>query len=123
MKGHHPKIVLAGCMIAAAFGMSSARAAGGTISFSGAIVEPTCAFVADLAPTLLPVAELPAAARRVACAGAGGVTIAAPQAYAVTVVRLSIDTTDPLLRYFNSYVQVGAFVAADAGRLVTQTYE
>jgi hypothetical protein len=116
------RTVLAGCLCAMVFGASTANATSGRIVFSGTIVEPTCgAFAGHM--TSIALSGAPAAAQRVVCAGTGGVTAAAPPAYVMTVARLSSDTSDRLINYFSNYLQASGIAAADAARLITQTYE
>lgn len=110
---------LAGCACSMFFGVSVAMATDGRIVFSGAIVEPTCGFTPEIAAAFI--SEVPGRKVRVACAGAGGVTINAPQAYALQVVPINNITGNPLLDYFSSYATGNA--GETAAKLVTRTYE
>jgi type 1 fimbria pilin len=107
---------LMGCLGAALFGAPSAQAAGGQISFSGAVVEPTC----GLAPAQL--AGLASQSQWRTCASPAGKDQAQPQTYLVTVRSLVADSSgDRLLAYFGQYLAA----SNEGGRatLVTQTYE
>jgi hypothetical protein len=122
-------LVLVGCFLVSAFGVSAARAGGGgtidggTIRFSGAVVEPTCSIatmqsVQMLATSTAPVHE----SLQQSCAnpaGAGVATNASPT-YTVDVVHLSGAEPDQVLRYFAGYIRA-AQASADPV-LMTQTY-
>lgn len=92
-----------------------ARAAEDRISFSGAVVEPTCAIDTSGLPAQVPVG---AAATRHSC---GGTANAQGSVYVSRVVDVSGPAlaADPLLGYFASYVPAGAAAA----RVVVQTYD
>ncbi|MEO8808791.1 MAG: hypothetical protein ABI386_00910 [Rhodanobacter sp.] len=111
---------LAGCALVAFIGGSTASAAAGRISFSGAVVEPTCG--GEAIPTPLPAntADEPAVVR-LDC----GRTATDPgRSYLRTITNLSRAQLahDPLLAYFTSYTHSG-----DAGqsgaRVVVDTYD
>lgn len=112
------------CTCALLLSVSTVRAAGTSMVFSGAVVESTCEMGAtDLAAAAFIVAD--AAQRHVACPGTGTANAAIPSAlrsYGVTVSTLPTDSANPLLKYFASY-GAGANANADSHRLVTMTYE
>lgn len=102
-----------GCMVAGLAATPSVHAASMRISFSGAIVEPTCsASLADI--------------QRLASGSAAHATCGAAQdasasrAYRLTVAQLQPGAPDRLLNYFVGYLQNAG--QADA-RLVTQVYD
>ena len=105
-----PRLVCAALCLCAAGGV---RAGEGRISFSGAVVEPTCAI--DTSAFAAPVG---AAATRHACGATADVQ---GSRYASRVVAVSgaALATDPLLGYFASYAPAGAA----ATRVVVQTYD
>jgi hypothetical protein len=105
-----------------ALGTSTAWASDGRIGFSGAVVEPTCR-IDQQSPDMTSLrASSLQVSPHVACAGPSGVTSAVPQAYTLTVTRLSAATPDRLLQYFAGYLVAGSAGVADA-RMVTQTYD
>lgn len=112
---------LVGCIFAMSLMAQSAKAADGRIVFSGAIVEPTCGFASERAVAIA--AEISDGTVRVACAGSGGVTTAAPQAYAEQVMLLSAAAPDHLLAYFASYANSSGSTGGVAAKVVTRSYE
>jgi hypothetical protein len=121
--------VLAGVVSVSLFCAPSAKAAGsgtvegGTITFTGAIVEPTCGVT--VAPSELNPAvdgNMRAQANQHSCFGPGGQQADVEGIYAQSVVRLSDAEQDRVLNYFDSYVRAGSPNGA-APVLVTQTYE
>ena len=110
---------LAGCACSMIFCASVAMAMDGRDIFSGRIVVPTCGFTSEHAAAFTK--EVPGRKVRVACAGAGGMTTEAPQAYALQVVTINSVTGDPLLDYFASYATGSA--SETAAKLITRTYE
>jgi len=98
----------------------STSAASGRITFTGAIVEPTCGVnierVATSAAALAQSLSYPDTCRR------SNANVVASQIYTVSVVHLSDAEPDRVLRYFSDYVRAAN---ADASNpiLVTQTYE
>jgi hypothetical protein len=111
--------VVAACLVC---GMSLAlpvRAESGRITFSGAIVVPTCATPAG------PAAEIAGdapASRSLACGGPQARGRVGTSVYRLSVTHLDKATTagSPLLQYFVGYR--AAMPAADA-RMITRTYE
>lgn len=117
------RTVLAGCLCAMLFGVSTAQAASGRITFSGAIVEPTCGMNAQSAATLMADASAQGVSHPVTCGGSNAVAgTADAQAYTVTVARLSDAEPDHVLRYFSDYVRASQANAPNPA-LVTQTYQ
>lgn len=122
-------LVLTGCLLISVFGASAAKAGGGgnieggTITFVGAIVEPTCSIAAE--PEALGAATgttgLHSSLQRV-CSGPAGVAVNAARIYDVGVEHLSSAEPDQVLRYFAGYVRAAQPGNADPV-LVTQTYE
>ena len=100
----------------------SASAADGRIVFSGAIVEPTCSVATESIVTMAALVSSRREAHRQTCSIPGHAIAAAPQTYALAVVRLTGSEPDRLLRYFDGYVKT-AQVDALHPVLVTQTYE
>jgi type 1 fimbria pilin len=116
--------VLVGCVGLSVLCAPAARAGGGgtienggTITFTGAILEPTCSF---------PTAQLVTApgfhAQQQVCGGAGGGVANAARIYAVNVSQLSSDESDRVLKYFDNYVTAGQS-SAQHPQLITQVYE
>lgn len=118
MTGPFFSFSLVGCALALSLVALNARAAGGRIAFSGAVVAPTCGVV--------PVSGTPAGGTTgsqfsVDCPGSTAVGMAKP-AYVVTVSQLSAAEPDRVLRYFSDYVAASQTTAAHPV-LVTQVYE
>jgi len=99
-----------------ALAMSSAWAGGGRITFSGAVVTPTCVSAHESSVF----ASTPH--QRFACDGAATAASRNPSAYEFSVARLEQEriTGDPLLAYFAGYLPP---VARGTARLVTRTYQ
>lgn len=110
--------LLAGCFCAAMLGASSAKAADGRITFSGAVVEPTCTASGES----LQNPEFAAASRRLACGSATDIATGSASSYVLVVAALngSGSTGDRLLDYFVGYLPP---LARNEARLVTRTYE
>jgi type 1 fimbria pilin len=92
-----------------------AQGGGGTITFRGAIVEPTCAL-----PSLEVATSLPTGSASLTCARVG----VSPAKYTIHVQSLATDPLpgDRLLSYLATYL--GTSQPATSGAvLVTQTYE
>lgn len=116
--------VLTGCSAMMIFASFAARAGGGgTITFVGALVAPTCSFSAaqDL-PDASTGSSGTQQSRQRSCSGAKSVSINASRTYNTSVVHLSNSENDQVLRYFASYVRAEQSGNADPV-LVTQTYE
>lgn len=129
MKTDPRSVILAGCLCSMVFGSAIAHAEGagsaasGTITFMGAIVAPTCDVAAG--PGSLPTVIDGVAASRTqwrTCAAPGNAVANASRIYAVSVVRLTSTESDPVLKYFDTYVKASGIHAKDP-LLVTQTYE
>lgn len=105
-----------GCMGVALFGAPAAHADGGRISFTGAVVAPTC--TVDAAG----LSGFGAAPRQFTCGNAGRSPTSAPRAYAITQRTPIADVRgDRLLAYFGQYVAAADKDAQPS--LVTQTYD
>jgi len=110
----------AGCAMAFAMGVTFARADAGSISFSGAVVEPTCAVVAsDGAP-----APQGTGGARPDLRSCGRTAGDAGQTYARNVVQLDAASVarDRLLDYYAGYAGTGPTGQPDV-RLVVRTYQ
>lgn len=126
-------LVLASCSIAMMFGSSAVRAGGGgtieggTITFVGAVVEPTCSAVTTSGDLSLVVSAAQAhPSLQQSCSG-GSATVASANAnvsqpYKVDVMHLSASESDHVLNYFANYVRAAKPGSADPV-LVTQTYD
>jgi hypothetical protein len=126
--------VLASCAAAVVFASPVVRAGGGgaigggTITFVGAIVEPTCSVAGtpdDMNLVVSAAQAHPALQRN--CSGpvaAAGTETASANArpYEVAVVHLSQSEPDQVLKYFANYVRAAQPGSADPV-LLTQTYE
>jgi type 1 fimbria pilin len=115
------RIMWAGCTLAMIVGSSSVRADGGSISFSGAVVEPTCSISdarIDVAPTH---SDPNATPGRFAC-GSADTAADAGRAYSLTEVSLDAAAIadDRVLAYFAGYLSAAGIAEP---KLVTQTYE
>lgn len=114
---------VAWCLCATLLVSLPARAQSGRITFSGAVVEPSCSAVTE--ENLMALAD-PSPARggqtRRTCARPGNTAGAASRIYALTIVRLSSSVPDRVLQYFDAYVKADRAGAADP-LLLTQTYE
>lgn len=99
-----------------ALAMSGAWAAGGRITFSGAVVAPTCVSAGE-SSTVAPTPH-----QRFACDGAATGASRNSSAYELSVARLEQEriTGDPLLAYFTGYLPP---VTRGAARLITRTYQ
>ena len=100
------------------------EASGGRITFTGAIVEPTCsASVASIDTAASISTSGNATPQRFACGIAHG-TADSNKFYSMTVVDLDATAVnhDPVLDYFVGYVKAAGDNMASA-KLVTQTFE
>jgi hypothetical protein len=121
-------LFLVGCLVVSVAGTSAATAGGsgtlgsGTITFVGALVEPTCSVstAADVEGAFGHAGE--PQLRRRSCSATGSATADASRTYSSSVVHLSDSEPDQVLRYFAGYVRAGQAVGADPV-LVTQTYD
>lgn len=98
----------------------STSAASGRITFTGAIVEPTCGVEVERVVTRA-AASAQSMPRTETCSGTNK-NVAASQIYTVSVVRLSDAEPDRVLRYFSDYVRASR-VDASSPTLIIQTYE
>lgn len=126
-------LFLSGYVVVSALGPSAAKAGGsgtaegGTITFVGALVEPTCnvssagSSAADLLNAEARLAGAQQAYRR-SCSGGGSIPADASRTYSSSLVQLSSAESDQVLRYFANYVHAGQASSADAV-LMIQTYE
>lgn len=112
--------LLAGCLCAAMLGASSARAAEGRITFTGAVVESTC--TSNSEGEGLRGAAFAASSRRLACGSATDIATGSASSYVLAVAALNgpDSTGDRLLDYFVGYLSP---LARNEARLVTRTYE
>jgi type 1 fimbria pilin len=116
-----------GCVVAFAFGVPFAHADGGTITFSGAVVEPTCSAGSGSIAALSSPQHAAASSRQHFRCGevspGADSGVASPSSYKLTVEPLESSSlgTDRLVSYFSGYVKA---TQADARmNLVTQAYE
>lgn len=97
------------------------RAADGRVTFSGAVVQPTCASAAtNGVPSPDEVGALPAL--RHGCGSNASGPASDGQVFRQTVTRLAANESVPVLKYFNDYVAAGS-PGAMRPVLVTRTYE
>jgi hypothetical protein len=101
-----------GCVVAVSLGVPVVHADGGRMTFSGAIMEPTCTVGAQR------IDEVQArGARQYRCTERADATPGqAAQSYALSVTRGSALPSDQLIGYFTHYLN------ADP-KLVTQIYD
>jgi hypothetical protein len=109
------------CIPRVAAASGSAGVLGGRMTFTGAIVEPTCAVQAASVETLVARSSVQHRLNRVTCAGPDIAAIT-PQIYSLSVVRLSSLEADRVLKYFETYVKASRPDAAEPV-LLTETYE
>lgn len=114
--------MIAACLVCGMFMAFTARAESGRITFSGAIVAPTCATPVDMAALA---ADDRSSSRTYACGGRAQVaagTADGVSSYALSVTRVGADETagSPLLQYYAGYL--AAAHGGDA-RMVTRTYQ
>ncbi|WP_266183683.1 hypothetical protein [Dyella humicola] len=106
------------CVVAMALGAPAAYASGGTITFVGAILAPTC--LADAGDVS---SMAPGGSGRRSCDGSGsGTSDSASYVVKVSTVAASGIADDRVLRYFSSYARAAGEDDA-AVKLVTQTFE
>jgi hypothetical protein len=112
--------LLAACLGAAVLGASSAKAMEGRITFTGAVVEPTCTVSSE--DEGLQRAAFAASSRRLACGSATDIVTGSASSYVLVVAALNgpDSTGDHLLDYFVGYLSPSARAEA---KLVTRTYE
>ncbi|WP_143525771.1 type 1 fimbrial protein [Rhodanobacter sp. C05] len=115
--------LLAMCLCATTLVPSMAVAASGRITFSGAIVEPTCSVsTADSTAAAADATQTGVHMERLACNRSGNASRGGSPIYALTVMRLSGSVADQVLKYFDAYVKAGRSDVADPV-LLTQIYE
>lgn len=111
--------VAAACLLCGLVGTGSAEAGGGRITFSGAVVVPTCNTAAEvIASTRNSVRPRPSYQQN--CAG-HGLAESSVSTYIVTKRQLTHVEPDRVLNYFDHYVSGRQPDAAPM--LVTRTYE
>ena len=111
------------CLCATTFIPSTAVAVDGRITFSGAIVEPTCsASTAGSAAAAANALQAEVRMEQQACNRSGNARGGVSPIYALTVMRLSGSVSDQVLKYFDTYVKAGRSDVADSV-LLTQIYE
>lgn len=112
--------LLAACLCAAMLGASAAKAAEGRITFTGAVVEPTCTSSSE--DEGLQGAAFAATSRRLACGSAAEIATGSASSYVLAVAALNGPgaTGDRLLDYFVGYLSP---VARTEAKLVTRSYE
>ena len=122
-------LVSVGCFVVMVMGSSSVRAGGGgtieggTISFMGAVVEPTCGLLSsDMSPMVGTTQTHQSQQRSCSVATPAGAATHASRPYSVDVVSLSGSEPDRVLQYFANYVRAAEPESAHPV-LVTQTYE
>jgi hypothetical protein len=124
--------VLVSCFFMSVCGASAVKAGGGgtieggTISFIGAVVAPTCSIAADEVSlsAVISTSSLHASLQR-NCSRPTSTAESAPdpsRIYAVDVEHLSGSESDHVLNYFASYVRAAQPGSADPV-LVTQSFE
>jgi type 1 fimbria pilin len=118
MTGPFFSFSLVGCALALSLVASNAKAAGGRIAFSGAVVTPTCVVVPAGGIQAGGAAASPFG---VDCPGSAPAGAAKP-AYVVTVSKLTAAEPDRVLGYFSDYVAASQ-ATAQRPMLVTQVYE
>lgn len=130
MRGPH-WFVLASCSVAMMFASSAAKASGGgtieggTITFVGAVVEPTCSVAGmhdDVRLVVSAAQTHPSLQRSCSDPTTTGAVANASRPYDVDVVHLSGSESDRVLKYFANYVRAAQPSSADPV-LLTQTYE
>ncbi|RUL74884.1 hypothetical protein [Dyella choica] len=124
-------LVLVGCCATMALVSLAAKASGGgtieggTITFVGAVVEPTCSVAAMPADVnqVVGAAQAHQSMQR-SCSDTSAVAAmaSASRPYLVDVVSLSGSQSDRVLQYFANYVRAAQPESANPV-LVTQTYE
>jgi len=106
------RIVAAAGMVALAMATSPAHADGGSITFSGAIVEPTCSVGAGRIGEAQRLG-----ARHYRCTEQADATPGqAAQSYVLSVTQGGVLASDRLIGYFAGYLNAEP-------KLVSQTYE
>jgi type 1 fimbria pilin len=107
--------LLSTCICTLLLSVSTAKAAGGQIAFSGAVVEPTCSINDARVNAAVSTPSSAACSRADTLADAGRIA-------SLTATDLDVATADHdrLLTYFSGYL--GTANIADA-KLVTQTFE
>lgn len=116
-----------GCVVAMSLGVPVAHADGGTITFSGAVVAPTCAASSASMGATLPAQRTATSRQRFECGGdgeSGARAHAFPSSYTLTVEPLESSSlsADRLVGYFSNYVKASGQAQARMN-LVTQAYD
>ena len=108
---------------------SESAAAGGRISFVGAIVEPTCSASTVSIGSIVGMPTSDTAVRRRFACGNPGITSDSGRFYSLAVANLDAVTInhDRMLEYFADYMKAAGNSEKTAKRavpvLITQTYE
>jgi type 1 fimbria pilin len=106
------------CIPRGAAASGSIDASVGRITFTGAVVEPTCGASTGRIATWVAVASESGQPHLDACSKLDAVATTS-QIYSVTVIHLSNAETDRVLRYFSDYVKANR----EDPVLITQAYE
>lgn len=126
------RLVWGGCFLVSLLATSVARAGGGgtieggTITFSGAIVEPTCSIASMPGALNLPIdaaRKHQPLQRNCLTPTTASAATAVSRPYSVSVVHLSASEPDRVLNYFANYVLATQPSGSAGPMLVTQTYE
>jgi len=113
------------CVVALGLGAPLAYAEGGTITFSGAVLAPTCSAGNAGVAAMTAVQRTALSRQRFDCGGSpGGDTHAVPTSYTLTVEPLDASalSADRLVSYFSTYVKASGHEDAHVD-LVTQAYD
>jgi hypothetical protein len=115
-------LIVAGCLSASTFVPFIADAQEGRITFSGAVVTPTCSVATPVIAMAADVRSAVKETRQLTCATSANASLTVPQRYALTAVLLSSSVPDRVLKYFDDYVRASRSDAADPV-LLTQVYD
>lgn len=113
------------CAVASALGAPLAHADGGTITFSGAVLAPTCSAGNGDMGAISATQHAALSRQRFDCGSSTGANAhAVPTSYTLTVEPLdsSALSADRLVSYFSSYVKASGQEDAHMN-LVTQAYD
>lgn len=111
---------LAGLAALLVLASSQVCAADGRVTFSGAVVEPTCAPAINGMPS--PESSEASSTMRFGCGAGPAGSAASGQMFERTVTRLAANEAIPVLKYFSDYVAASQ-PGTERPVLVTQTYE
>ncbi len=107
-------VLATACLCLAGVFFSCDAQAAGRLSFTGAVVTPTC-------PVTVSVQALQNLQLHHRC-GSPDASVGASRNFALDVVHIDGTTDDKVLRYFHTYIRASRADAVDP-LLVTQTYE